>query len=542
MTVAIAAMRRLGVRPYELACLIPVLVVAAADRFVNLPARGIWETDQGVETGAIWNAVVNRELPVYGSPAYTTGSTFHHGALFYDLMMPFAWLGGGNPVVILAAIALLGFLVVPLVWWTARSMGGPSAGLAAAAVAAVSPSLIDYSTFIWNPVLMEIGVALACLGAWQAWTSEQPRWWLVAALGTAIASQSHLTGFVLTVPMALFFLVTLRRGPTPARRRLLKWGLIGIGIFVLTWSPLIVSEFQRNFPEVRAMLTFRQPGPPGGDPLTRLFVTTLRILAYPLTLWPLANLTTGIPAALTVTGATLAGIIWRVTGALSPRHAADTPLVPAATDAARRRARRERDGLAFVAGSLLLIVLILAFGLKEVSQIRNVVQEQYHVVADVFVVLALGLIVGGVWRARPLRNRAWSGHMLALLLLAPLLGLCVVDQSPLTSPDGGWSAADTAATRIEARAAGGSVGLVDLPSFIQTDAYGYPLTLDGASLVSPANATTVVVLCDTGWYQGCGGQAEELWRLGTANGASLILVDRFEAGPQRMLSIYRRAP
>ena len=100
------SIRRLGIRPYEVAGLIPILLVAAADRFVNLPARGIWDTDQGVETGAVWNAVVNRDLPVYGSPAYTTGSTFHHGALFYDLMMPFAWLGGGNPVLILAAIAL----------------------------------------------------------------------------------------------------------------------------------------------------------------------------------------------------------------------------------------------------------------------------------------------------------------------------------------------------------------------------------------------------------------------------------------------------
>jgi 4-amino-4-deoxy-L-arabinose transferase-like glycosyltransferase len=536
------SIRRLGIRPYEVAGLIPILLVAAADRFVNLPARGIWDTDQGVETGAVWNAVVNRDLPVYGSPAYTTGSTFHHGALFYDLMMPFAWLGGGNPVLILAAIALFGFLVVPLLWWTARSMGGPSAGLATAAIAAVSPALVDYSTFIWNPVLMEIGVALACLGAWQAWTSSQPRWWALAALGTAVASQSHLTGFVLTVPMALFFLAALRRGPASARNRILKWGLIGIGIFVLTWSPLIISEFQRNFPEVRAMLTFRQPGPPGSDPLTRLFVTTIRILAYPLTLWPLTNLTTGIPAALTVTGLMLAGMIWRVTGALSPRAVTGTPLEPSVVEAAGQRATRERDGLAFVGGSLLLIVLILAFGLKEASQIRNVTQEQYHVVADVFVVLALGLVVGGLWRARPLRGRAWSGHLFALLLLAPLLGLGIVDQPPLTSPDGGWAAADAAATRIEARAAGSTIGLVNLPSFKQADAYGYPLALGGASLVSPADATTVVVLCDAGWYPGCGGQAEELWRLGTANGASLTLVERFEAAPQRMMSIYRRAP
>jgi predicted membrane-bound mannosyltransferase len=107
-------------------------------------------------------------------PAYSIGGTFHHGAFFYDLMIPAAWLGNGNPTVVVFAIALFGIAVVPMVWWTARSIGGMPAGLAAALLAAVSPSLINYSTFLWNPVLVETGTALACLGAWQAWRTRQP--------------------------------------------------------------------------------------------------------------------------------------------------------------------------------------------------------------------------------------------------------------------------------------------------------------------------------------------------------------------------------
>ena len=53
---------------------------------------------------------------------------------------------------------------------------------------------------------------------------------------------------------------------------------------------------------------------------------------------------------------------------------------------------------------------------------------------------------------------------------------------------------------------------------------------------------TVVLLCDSGSYPGCGGPAEELWRFGAADGATLRLVDRFEAAPQRILSVYRRSP
>jgi 4-amino-4-deoxy-L-arabinose transferase-like glycosyltransferase len=524
---------RLHVSAGEWACLGPILALAAAARFVNLSTRGVWDTDQGVETGAIWNAVQTHQLPTLGSPAFTVGGTFHHGALFYDLMMPFAWLGNGDPLFILAAIAGFGFLVVPLVWWTARSMGGPAAGLAAALLAAASPSLIDYSTFIWNPVVVEIGSALAIFGAWQAWTTRQPRWWVVAAAGTALASQSHMTGLVMVFPMCLLFLMALRRGPAADRRRLLKWGLVGVGLFVLTWTPLIVYELGHNFAETRAILAFKQPGTNSADPVTRVVFGGIRILGWPLTHWPIADLKTGLPAALTIAVGIVVGMIWRITSVMGR---------PGDASPETARTSRERDGLRFVGGTLLLIVLVLSLGLKELSLIQSINQEQYHVVADVVVILAAGLVLGGLWRAQPLRGRAWSGHALALLALGGVVMIGVGQWPPPSSPAGNWPLAKVAATRIEAGAAGSDVGLVNLPYFKQADGYGYPLKLDGVRLVAADSATTVVVLCDAGWYPGCGGPAEELWRLGAADGASLRLVDRFEAGPQRILSIYRRAP
>lgn len=146
---------RLNVPAREWACILPILLLAAADRLVNLPSRGIWDSDQGFEMGAIWSAVQNGQLPTFGSPAFTIGPTFHHGALFYDLMIPLSWASHGNPVAIVTEIALFGLAVIPLLWWTARSIGGTSAGLATALLAAVSPSFIANSTFIWNPVLVE---------------------------------------------------------------------------------------------------------------------------------------------------------------------------------------------------------------------------------------------------------------------------------------------------------------------------------------------------------------------------------------------------
>jgi 4-amino-4-deoxy-L-arabinose transferase-like glycosyltransferase len=528
-----APARRIGARlrsnAGEAASLAAIFLLAVADRLVNLPARGIWDTDQGVETGAIWNAVVTRQLPAYGSPAFSTGGTFHHGALFYDLMMPAVWLGNGNPTVVVFVIALFGIAVVPMAWWTARSIGGRPAGLAAALLAAVSPSLIDYSTFVWNPVLVETGTALACLGAWQAWRTRQPRWWVVAAAGTALAAQSHLTGLVLVFPMAAVFALALRRGPSGERRRLLKWGLAGAGLFVLTWLPLIVYELGHDFAETRAMLAFDQPAPPAAGPLIQVFFGSMRIVVWPLMHWPLDNLQSGAVLAFVVFLAVVSGLVWRVGRTFQGRGAGDT--APGVDF--------ERDGLRLVGGSLLFIALALSLGLKQISQVENVNQEQYHCVADVLVLLAAALVVGGLWRT-VIAGRAWIGRSLALLGLVGLTVLCVSHWPPLTAPDGGWPAARAAADKIRTDAAGGSIAMVSLPDFKGPYAYSYPLTLDGVTWAAPDRAATVVILCDSGWYKGCGGAAEEQWRAAQAGGGSLLMVDRFEPAPGRILTVYRR--
>ena len=541
--VSLSLIDRLGVPGREWAVMIPILLLAAADRFVNLPNRFIWDTDQGIEVGAIWNAVVTRQLPTFGSPAFSTGGTFHHGALFYDLMIPAAWAGSGDPTVIVAAIALFGLLVVPLVWWTARSIGGTSAGLATAFLAAVSPSLIDYSTMIWNPVLVETGVALAALGAWQAWTTRRPGWWVLAAAGTALASQSHLTGLVLVFPMAIFFLVTLRAHPSGQRRRLLAWGLVSVGVFVLTWMPWIVYELTHNFAETRAILAFTQPSPPAADPATRVVFGSVRILAWPITHWPLDNFVPGFPAAFAIAVGMISGLIWRVTGTqAASRVRAEAGAGGTRGPAAKSAARREREGLLFVGGSLLLITTVLGLGIKEISQVSNINQEQYHVVADVFVVLGAGLIVSGLWRAAPLRGRPWSGHVLAALAMAGLVTAGIGHWPPFTAPDGGWPAAQAASIRLERDARGADFALVALPAFKSADAYAYALELDGVRLLAPDSSPTLAVLCDTGWFHGCGGAAEPEWIAANLPGRQLTLIDRFEPSPHGILSVYRWEP
>ena len=75
-------------------------------------------------------------VPLLGPP--TSIGDVHHGAWYYYLLAPGGGLtGGDSPLAVVALIALAGIAAVGVVWWLARSIGGPVAGVVAGLVMAV---------------------------------------------------------------------------------------------------------------------------------------------------------------------------------------------------------------------------------------------------------------------------------------------------------------------------------------------------------------------------------------------------------------------
>jgi 4-amino-4-deoxy-L-arabinose transferase-like glycosyltransferase len=537
---------RLGVSVRELAGLGGIVLFAAILRLVALPARGGWDSDQGTEMLALRSALTTGHLPTFGPEAISVSDSFHHGALYYDLLLPAAWLGNGDPTWVVAEIALLSLIVVPIVWWIARSIGGTAAGLSAALLAAASASLIGYATFIWNPTLVEPGAALAFLGAWQALRTLRAAWWVVAAAGAAVAVQAHIAAAVIVLPLAVAFLVDLRRGPAPRRVRVAAWGAAGVVLFVASYLPLIVNELGHSFSDTRGMLAyFTEPNSASSTgPLLRLLFAAIRIFAWPLTRWPMVDLKPAFLVAFTTASAIMIGLFWRLgvtaRGEVFEEETSDDR--PGAPTGSPDPPSAERFGVRLIGGWLLLIILALGLGLHAVSEVQALPTEQYHVVADPLVLVAVGLILGGLWRPLPRRWLTVSRRVAAVVTLAALLAWNVGHWPPLTAPDGGWPAAQTAATKVEHYAAGSSIALVPLFEEKGIDAYLYPLTRDGFTLVAPAEATTVVLLCDVYWLGGCGGAAEANWVATNPAGRGLVQEYQFRAAPDRILTVYRRGP
>ena len=522
--------------------LVGLLALAALLRLPSLATRGTWDADQGHDMLVLRALVRDGVIPLLGPP--TSIGNVHHGALYYYLLAPAAFLtGGDSPLAVVTEIALAGIAAVGVTWWLARDIGGPIAGLAAGLIMAVSASAVDESTFIWNPNLIALSSAIALAGAWRAWTTGRPAWWLVSAIGLAVTMQCHVLGVTLLPILAAMLVADARaRRSRPERVAILAYGLTGLLIVVVAFVPLAIHELTTDFSEIRAALDYMRAGGEASalGPAARLVVVGTRVVA-----WPLTGLITDaiIPAVLVTAGVLLSAVLLARYGETRERQAA------------------RWLGLGLVWTTVFLVVV--APGLAEV--VAGLPNDHYHAFADPMVFVLVGLAVGALWRTgsaawrtgspgSPQGSRAAALVSLAGLAVFALAAWNLTRQPPAINPDGGFPAADDAASRIQTATGSSPIFLSSLPVFKTPEAYQYPLVRGGATVRAsdrsidpmarqPASGESLVIVCDALFEPAigaaCGGPAEAVIAPADVYGSP---VDRFEAAPGRTITVYRPAP
>jgi 4-amino-4-deoxy-L-arabinose transferase-like glycosyltransferase len=503
---------RLGALAPDLAVLGGLLLLAAVLRLVDLPTRGTWDADQGNDMLALRSFVRDGVVPLLGPP--TSIGDFHHGAMYYWLLVPAAFVGrGDDPIAVVAAIALGGTAAVGVTWWLGRDIAGRLAGGVAGLLLAVSATAVSGSTFIWNPNIVALTGSLALATTWLAWSRRQPAWWLAAGATAALTMHGHVLGAVLMVPLAVVFLADVRRRPGE-RRRILGWGVAALAVVAATYLPLLVSELGHDFGETRALFAWLVDGEGSGDALAilgRLFFVPLRVVA-----WPLVGAVLDAPIA-----AVAAFLLVLILAAWRLRVAPDP----------------ERAGVRWLVAALAICTLLLAFGAGGLGSVTPLPVDHYHAFLDPATVLLVGIGVAALWRTD------MTGRVIAMVAVAGLVAWNVAHLPPAIAPDGGWPAAQTAGDRLVTLAAGRPIALVGIPDFKPTTAYQYPLARSDVELVEPDGATVLAVLCDDMFAEvvgaACGGPAEE--RAAAEQAGEWSLLERFSPAPGRTLSVYERA-
>jgi 4-amino-4-deoxy-L-arabinose transferase-like glycosyltransferase len=542
---------RLSGRALDLLALGGLLLLAAILRLPDLATRGTWDGDQGHDMLVVRALLRDGVVPLLGPP--TSIGDFHHGALYYYLLAPFALSSGGDsPLPVVAFIALAGIAAVGVTWWLARSIGGPLAGLAAGLLMAVSIAAIDESTFLWNPNLIQLSSAIALAAAWRAWSTERARWWLLAAAATAVTIQLHVLALVFVPIVAALLVADIRRAAGHAERRgaLLRVTVGAVVIIAISYLPLVANELTTNFSESRAVWDYLVGGgreTSDVNPIARPVIAGLRIVT-----WPLVGLIVDAGAvALLAAAVVVALTVWLARGPASD---------------VRTAARWLGLGLVWSTVALGIAAPSLA------SVVRGLPNDHYHAFADpmVFTLVGLGTARLWSWRGRLPSRRPedgpalpnWAGPLVAVILVGGLVAWNVTHLPPGRNRDGGFPVAEDAAVRIGRTIDDRPTALRSIPPFKSTEAYAYPLHVDGRNLVSvptqgddneagraereqaERDATALVVICDdlfeTVTGAACGGPAEAIEvPPGSPFGSP---VDQWEASPGRWISVYVADP
>ena len=290
--------------------------------------------------------------------------------------------------------------------------------------------------------------------------------------------------------------------PVPERRRVVRFGLAGLAIVVLSFLPLAVNEVTTNFSEINAALDYIRSGgdPTALGPLVRFLVIGARVVS-----WPLTGLFTDAAVAGLIATAVVIAII--------------VALARFGTLRERQAARWLGLGLLWTAFALTIISPSLA------TVIPGLPNDHYHAFADPMVFTLVGLGAGALWRVRPSRTAAPGagaaelpdtaredgrtvpvGPAVVVVALAVLIAWNLVNQPPAVHPDGGFPAAETAGARIlAATGADTPITLRSLPDFKSTEAYAYPLhprrrhgrsPTQGSGPVATSDGA-LVVICDS---------------------------------------------
>lgn len=519
---------------------LPVLLaLAALVRLPGLAGRGDFDADQGHDMLTLLRLVRDGQIPLLGPP--TSIGDFHHGAAYYFLLAPFAWLSGGDPVAVLIEIALFGIAAVGVTWWLARAIGGRAVGAIAGLLLAVSPAAVEESTFIWNPNPIPFFAVVALAAAWHARATGRARWWTLAVASAGMVVQLHVLGVVFLPPIVALGVADAARasraGDSARVRATIASLVAGFAVVAVLFVPLLAHELQTGFLETHHVIEYFSSGGGGGgdlDPIERLVFTGLRVIG-----WPLVGLVTSAPfaAILTVSVALVLGIWLMVSGRGEERFAA--------------------RWLGFTVLWAAIALSVLAPSLQTV--VAGLPNDHYHAFLDPVVVILVALSMRSLAAGTgPEATADRAARLLVSLAVVALVALDVSRWPPGTQSNGGWPAAQAAGERVVATAPGVTFDVRSVPAFKSAEGIGFPIIAAGGSAqistgVESANLPLVdgayiVIVCDrlfeAVFGESCGGSAEThlLERLASngPDGDQPVLVEQFDASPRTSVSIYHR--
>lgn len=209
-------------------------------------------------------------LPLLGARAGATevdeGYLRLGPAYYYFQYLAGILFGSHEPSVFAYPDLFFGILVIPLLYLFLRLYFSSAISVLIASMYALSFIIIQYSRFAWNPNTLPFFAILSFFGLLKFLNDPRPKqrvaWITIWALGLFIGSQMHFFGFfVLSGVSALMILVhyeawkVIKFFKDIEWARLVKYGAVALAVFVLVYSPVIVSDVVKGGENARNLVS-----------------------------------------------------------------------------------------------------------------------------------------------------------------------------------------------------------------------------------------------------------------------------------------------
>lgn len=236
--------------------LLVILLVTAFLRFYRLDQYMTFLGDEGRDALMIKRILTTYDIPLIGPP--TSIGNMYLGPLYYYMMsLPMAifWL---SPVSAAGMVALIGTLTVGLIYYLGRVWFGRISAIIASLLYAISPVTIIYSRSSWNPNPTPFFALLCILGLYKLHQTRNFLWFVLVGASFAASLQMHYLALILLPVIVILYLyevISDKRQKINTKN--LKLGtILGIVVFLILMSPLLVFDLKHNFINYKAFTTF----------------------------------------------------------------------------------------------------------------------------------------------------------------------------------------------------------------------------------------------------------------------------------------------
>jgi glycosyltransferase involved in cell wall biosynthesis len=238
-----------GITKKEVFVVLGILAIGAFFRLYRISEYMIYLGDEGRDMIIVRRMLTEFHPPLIG-PGTSVGNMYL-GPLYYYMMAIPTLLANFSPVGPAVMVSLLGVATIALVWFVGREWFNKTAGLTASLLYAISPTVIAYSNFSWNPNIMPFFALLTMYAVWKVKKTRELRWLVVMMVSYAFVLQSHYFGLFLAPVMFFYWLKS---------RSQIKNTLYSLLLFLLLMSPLVIFDLRHDFLNFNAIKNFSTQG------------------------------------------------------------------------------------------------------------------------------------------------------------------------------------------------------------------------------------------------------------------------------------------